>query len=46
VPVLDEATKRALVDGVHEEAAGRSIDELERARDAALVALLRTLVRS
>lgn len=45
-PVLDDATKRALVDGVHEEAAGRSIDELERTRDAALVALLRTLVRS
>ncbi len=46
VPVFDDATKRALVDGVHAEAAGRSIDELERARDAALVALLRTLVRS
>jgi len=46
VPVFDDATKRALVDGVHAEAAGRTIDELERARDAALVALLRTLVRS
>ena len=44
-PVLDDATKRALVDGVLEEAAGRSVGELERARDAALVALLRTLVR-
>ncbi|MCD6674296.1 MAG: 3-hydroxyacyl-CoA dehydrogenase NAD-binding domain-containing protein [Burkholderiaceae bacterium] len=46
VPVFDDASRRALVDGVHEEAAGRSIEALERARDAALVALLRTLARS
>src|SRR5690606_35960226 len=39
-PVFDDATKRLLVEGVHEEAGGRSIDELAADRDRALVALL------
>lgn len=44
-PVFDEATRRALVDGVHDEAGGRSIEALETERDRALVALLRLLER-
>jgi 3-hydroxyacyl-CoA dehydrogenase len=40
-PRLDAATRRLLVDGVAEEAAGRSVAELEAERDRALVALLR-----
>ncbi|HEY0877894.1 MAG TPA: 3-hydroxyacyl-CoA dehydrogenase NAD-binding domain-containing protein [Zeimonas sp.] len=45
-PVFDDATKRALVDGVREEADGRSIEALEAERDRLLVALLRALARA
>lgn len=44
-PLFDDATKRALVDGVHDEAAGRSVAELEAERDRALVAMLKLLRR-
>ncbi|RPH64034.1 MAG: 3-hydroxyacyl-CoA dehydrogenase [Burkholderiales bacterium] len=45
-PVFDDATKRALVDGVRDEAAGRSVAELEAERDRALVGMLRLLGRA
>lgn len=44
-PVFDDATKRALVDGVRDEAAGRSVGELEAERDRALVGMLKLLRR-
>jgi len=44
-PVFDEATRRALADGVRDEAAGRSVAELEAERDRALVAMLKLLGR-
>ena len=44
-PVFDDATRRALVDGVRDEAAGRSVAELEAERDRALVAMLKLLGR-
>lgn len=40
-PSLDEAVQRKIVEGVAEEAAGRSIAELEARRDEGLLALLR-----
>ncbi|WP_341702209.1 3-hydroxyacyl-CoA dehydrogenase NAD-binding domain-containing protein [Ferrovibrio sp.] len=40
-PSFDAATRAALVQGVDEEAAGRPVEELEAARDAALIALLK-----
>jgi 3-hydroxyacyl-CoA dehydrogenase len=40
-PALDEDVKRAIVEGVAEEAAGRSIAELEARRDEGLLALLK-----
>lgn len=42
-PHVDEALKRRAVDGVAAEAAGRSIAQLERERDSALVSILRAL---
>ncbi len=42
-PELTEELKRAVVDGVSAEAAGRSVTELETERDAALIALLEAL---
>ncbi len=45
-PTLDAATRRLLVEGVAEEAAGRTIAELEAERDRALVALLRARASS
>ena len=42
-PELTEELKRAVVDGVSAEAAGRSVTELEAERDAALIALLEAL---
>ena len=44
-PVFDERTHRALIDGVHDEAAGRSVAELEAERDRALLGMLRLLGR-
>jgi 3-hydroxyacyl-CoA dehydrogenase len=40
-PALDEDVKRAIVEGVAEEAAGRSIAQLEARRDEGLLALLK-----
>jgi 3-hydroxyacyl-CoA dehydrogenase len=40
-PVLDAKTQKAIVDGVAEEAAGRSMDELRRWRDRKLIEILR-----
>lgn len=40
-PSLDAATRQLLVEGVAEEAAGRSMAELEAERDRALLAILR-----
>lgn len=40
-PALDTALQKAIVDGVAEEAAGRSIPELEARRDEGLMALLK-----
>ncbi|HLT26428.1 MAG TPA: 3-hydroxyacyl-CoA dehydrogenase NAD-binding domain-containing protein [Zeimonas sp.] len=45
-PIFDEETKRRLVEGVREEARGRSVEALEAERDRALIALLRALGRS
>ena len=42
-PELTEELKRAVVDGVSVEAAGRGVTELEAERDAALIALLEAL---
>ena len=42
-PVFNEATKRALVDGVLDEAAGRSVAELEAERDRALIGMTKLL---
>ena len=42
-PRLDETTQRKLVDGIAVEARGRTIAELEAARDAGLIAALRAL---
>ena len=39
-PALDETVTKAIIDGVAQEAAGRSIPELEARRDAGLMALL------
>ena len=44
-PALTDALKRAVIEGVADEAAGRSVPELEAERDAALVALLEALRR-
>ncbi len=41
-PELTGALKQRLIAGVEQEAAGRSLEELETERDAALLALLRT----
>ena len=40
-PVLDAKTQQAIVEGVAEEAAGRSMDELRRWRDRKLIEILR-----
>lgn len=40
-PVFDEETQRKLVAGVAEEAGGSSVADLEAARDAALIAMLK-----
>jgi len=40
-PSLDEGVRQAIIDGVAEEAAGRSIPELEARRDDGLMALLK-----
>jgi hypothetical protein len=40
-PRFDDAAKEALVQGIEEEAAGRSIPELEAQRDALLLRLLK-----
>ena len=40
-PELTEVVKRQLIDGVREEAAGRSVEELEDRRDALLIDALR-----
>ncbi len=40
-PSLDAPTRQLLVDGMADEAAGRTVAELEAARDRALIALLR-----
>jgi 3-hydroxyacyl-CoA dehydrogenase len=40
-PVLDAKTQKAIVDGVAEEAAGRSMDELRHWRDRKLIEILR-----
>ncbi len=40
-PTLDDATKARLVDGIDDEAGGRSVAELEAERDARLIAALR-----
>lgn len=42
-PRLDEPTQRKLVDGIAAEARGRSIPELESARDSGLIAVQRAL---
>lgn len=42
-PTLGPETRRRIVDGVLEEAAGRSIADLEAERDAALIGLLKLL---
>ena len=42
-PVITDEVRKMLVEGVNEEAAGRSIAELERERDESLVKLLTTL---
>jgi len=39
-PVLTPEVRAAIIRGVEEEAAGRSIDELEQERDRAVIALL------
>ncbi len=44
-PALTDALKRAMIEGVADEAAGRSVPELEAERDAALIALLEALRR-
>lgn len=44
-PALTDALKRAMIEGVANEAAGRSVPELEAERDAALIALLEALRR-
>ena len=44
-PALTEELKRAVIEGVAEEAAGRGVTELEAERDAALIALLEALRR-
>jgi len=41
-PPLTDDLRRELIDGAVREAAGRPIAELERARDDALIGLLRT----
>lgn len=41
-PSLDQEVQRRIVDGIAEEAAGRSIAELEERRDEGLLALLRS----
>jgi carnitine 3-dehydrogenase len=40
-PRLDAKTQKAIIDGVSEEAAGRSMDELRRWRDRKLIEILR-----
>lgn len=40
-PAFDEETQRKLVEGVAEEAGGSSVADLEAARDAALIAMLK-----
>ena len=40
-PSLDAPTRQLLIDGMADEAAGRTVAELEAARDRALIALLR-----
>lgn len=45
-PALSDAVCRAIIDGVNDEAHGRSIDALARERDALLVQLLETVNRS
>ncbi|WP_420405560.1 3-hydroxyacyl-CoA dehydrogenase NAD-binding domain-containing protein [Nisaea sp.] len=42
-PALDAELRAALIEGVDEEAAGRSIDQLEAERDEKLIALLKML---
>ena len=40
-PRLDAKTQKVIIDGVTEEAAGRSMDELRRWRDRKLIEILR-----
>jgi 3-hydroxyacyl-CoA dehydrogenase len=40
-PTLDATTQKAIIDGVTEEAAGRSMDDLRRWRDRKLIEILR-----
>jgi 3-hydroxyacyl-CoA dehydrogenase len=40
-PMLDAKTQKAIIDGVTEEAAGRSMDDLRRWRDRKLIEILR-----
>ena len=45
-PKLTDAVKQKIIDGVAEEAAGRTIDELAAARDETLLNLLKALAKS
>jgi hypothetical protein len=40
-PRLDAKTQKAIIDGVTEEAGGRSMDDLRRWRDRKLIEILR-----